>query len=261
MVPRDAILCESCGYDITTLEPSVRQNVNTPCPECGLRMIASLPEHRYGSPWQRRQSLSNLLNTASRVVTAPNRAWFEVRIDSRANRKLLNRSLLLVSFAWPAAYGLPGIINALLHRASPALALQRGFRWLLMAGALLLILHTLCAIESLGLRFFARRRGWRTDRHIALAVIAHASIGWWLGPFLFLALLLIIINIAAPDPASNAHLLTPVAALFFLHFLIPLLAFEILVYTGFRALRFANYPRPKPAPHNAPPTKATSSQA
>ncbi len=260
MPPPHPLLCELCGYDITSLEPLLPSKPNIPCPECGSRVIASLPEHRYGTPWQKRQSLSNLFKTAHRVVTWPQHIWRNVRIDSRANRKLLNRSLLLVSFAWPAAYFLPGVINALIHHASIPLALLRGSRWLIFSAAVLLILHTLCAIESLGLRLFARRRHWRTDRHIALAVIAHASFGWWLGPFLFLALLLVIVTIAAPNPASNTPLLTLIAALFFLHLLLPLLAFEFLVYLGFRALRFANYPRakPAPAPQPSPPSPLPS---
>ncbi len=242
------ILCESCGYDISSLEPLLPTNPNIPCPECGSRVIASLPEHRYGTPWQKRQSLSNLFKTAHRMITWRHHIWRNVRIDSRVNRKLLNYSLLLTSVAWPAAFFLPGIINALLHRASLPLAVNRGIRWLIFSAATLLILHTLCYIESLGLRLFARRRHWRTDRDIALAVIAHASVGWWLGPILFLALLFVIILFAGPTPASNTPLLAPVAALFVFHLFLPLLAFELLVYSGFRALRFANFPRAAPAP-------------
>lgn len=248
------ILCESCGYDITSLEHAIDQNLNAPCPECGFRMIASRPEHRYGSPWQQRQSLTNFFKTASRVVTSPYNAWWNVRIDSRANQRLLSRSLLLASFAWPGAFLLPGVIHALFLRSNIPLALYRGVLWLFLAGAALLILHTLCYIESLGLRFFARRRHWRTDRHIALAVIAHASFGWWLGPILALVLMLIATSIGPLVRSSGAPVIPlPLAALLILiHIFLPLLAFEFLVYLGFRALRFANYPRAARAPQPPP---------
>lgn len=246
------ILCESCGYDATSLETLLPTNPNTPCPECGLRVQDSLPERRIGSPWQVRRSISSLYDTALRFATMPRCAWSEVSIDSRANRSLLNRSLLLISIAWPGAYCLPGGINALLIHTDIRLLFDACVLWLLGAAVALLILHTLCYIESLGLRLFARCRNWRTDRHIALAIIAHASAGWWLGPILTLAFLLVVVSSAAMAGGSTDHLLVPVAVLFFLQFLLPLLVFEILVYLGFRALRFANFSRAAPAPQPPP---------
>jgi hypothetical protein len=102
--------------------------------------------------------------------------------------------------------------------------------------------------ETLGVRFFGRRRGWRVTWPIALSVCAHASVGWAIGGVLYAWVPLTrgvmwwALDRVPEPPASGIALsyavMAPVAGLF-----IGMLVFETLVYVGVRENRFANAAR------------------
>lgn len=111
--------------------------------------------------------------------------------------------------------------------------------------ALVLGLLALTWIETVGVRFFGRRRGWRVTWPIALAVCAHASIGWTIGAGLHALVPLArgpLWTLLDELPAGLAIdvaiwfvRLAPIAAFF-----VGMLVFEVLVYVGVRECRFAN---------------------
>ncbi|TVQ62460.1 MAG: hypothetical protein EA379_05155 [Phycisphaerales bacterium] len=113
----------------------------------------------------------------------------------------------------------------------------------------------LSMIEALGIRFIGRRRGWRTTDEVALVVVAHASVGWLAAPatiLLGLGCLGLMTAISFIFPMfippmfigwyADLGIVYLVFAMLLVlgHPLIGLLAFETLVFIGWRRMRFAN---------------------
>ncbi len=237
------ILCENCGYDIGSLEPRLGAEPGLKCPECAKPIAESLPERRTGSPWQIRASVLSWLMTGAAVLRHPIRVWRTVR-PVRGRLALLSYlNLLVAAFAF-----------GVLVRAEPHGARTDGLAWYIgvpvTSGPILLALIVLSHIEWGGIQFFGRRHGWRTSGAVALAVVAHASVGWCIGmPIGALTWLLasavgwrgwgsvLVIPYVGPSYRTYWDLSLSVAAV------AALLAFEALTYLGFRAMRFANHPR------------------
>lgn len=107
-------------------------------------------------------------------------------------------------------------------------------------GVILVLMH----IESLGIRFFAARRGWRTTRAVAATVVGHASVGWVVGGLLAgvgSALFIILWDPKGGDDwrqrlAATGMFCTMASPV------VGLLLFETLVWLGWRRLKWANHP-------------------
>lgn len=123
------------------------------------------------------------------------------------------------------------------------------------------VLGLLTWIESLGLRFIGRRRGWRITPDVAGVICDHASAGWVVGGLLMMLVLLldpggrlaaagwaqeIARGIIHKPLSEQADLLRAFA--FGGACVTGILIFESLVYVGMHRCRFANPPPAARAP-------------
>lgn len=238
MTGRDVLLCESCGYDLTGSPPS------SSCPECGRPVADSLPERRTGTPWQLRRGPSPWIRTLVLILTKPRAVWESVSISGSGGWSLLLVNAVVAGLVPAVALLFPAPIQP---RAHLGYAVMFAF-WF----AMMIVLLTL--IEAYGIRFFGRRRRWRTTREVASVVCAHASYGWlvsgvlvaaaWHGsPYMSPAFLASVVRLftggASRIDPGHVHVLFMFASVTG-GFLIGLVVFEMLVYTGFVRLRYAN---------------------
>jgi sterol desaturase/sphingolipid hydroxylase (fatty acid hydroxylase superfamily) len=110
------------------------------------------------------------------------------------------------------------------------------------------LLFLLTFVEAMGIRFFARRRGWRITRNVAWQICAHASIGWVLAAVLTLLSLVVWLNLSNFGLSGWMERSGPtgdyvMAAVPAVGFFAGMFVFELLVYVGMRRCRFANAPR------------------
>lgn len=246
-------LCEQCGYPIL-LDPEHAGEDR--CPECGTPREASLPARRVGSPWQRGAGWRAWWETGLRAVARPGALFDRVAIHPRRGRGLYILNLLLASGLLVA----PWVGNLV---SDPA-RMARGSGTLVVAGmhALMFVLELafvmgvlalLTWIEWLGIRFFARQRGWRLTRAGAWQVCYHASYGWVLAgllPMLGMALdftLVVLFDFSPRGVLDLSPVLPTViswhtiyqATLVLGGLVLGLFCFELLVYRGVRRVRFA----------------------
>jgi hypothetical protein len=124
---------------------------------------------------------------------------------------------------------LPNIGSRISHRNgwSPAAGM-------FFSTACFFLLLVLTAIEGVGLTIITKRRGWRVPRGGRLALLAHASYGWVLLAALGIGGILVLRGGAGQGALVLALLVIPA--------LVPLLAFETLVYIGMQRMKYANPP-------------------
>ncbi len=251
-----ALLCESCGYPLAGLD--VTEDSSAACPECGTPARESLPARRTGSPWQRAASAGAWWETHKGTLRRPGERFRTMRVEPRSGSRLLATTLpiagLLLIAPWTGTLIGDPIRSA---RGSGPWAVAGAYMLVvpLQACVVALGLLALTWVEYKGIRFFARRRGWRLLPDAAWQICAHASAGWIVGalvPLLAMAVLW-----AAPGgrpslldrllsrgggigfssfTTGDAVLLTVVGAAY----VAGMFAFELLVYAGVRRCRFAN---------------------
>ena len=108
-----ALLCESCGYNLTGLDP---EGV---CPECA-RPLAANTRHRPGSPWQQAPSFEAWVMTTAAVLRRPASVWSEIELEFPRSWSLLICNLVIASIVTGAGimmgadYGGAGAAGALL---------------------------------------------------------------------------------------------------------------------------------------------------
>jgi hypothetical protein len=207
------LLCESCGYPLDGIDQSGS------CPECGMPIAESLPDRRPGSPWQQRPGVKPLLATQLGMLLHPRAAWSTIR--PVAHRAL---SLFGANLAIAVILGTLALI--------PAGAAKPRYIFIYAVGFFLLLL-SLTAVEYSGIRILGKRHGFRTTPGVALAVCAHASVGW------------IISGAAIALGAIAARCLTPSrlvggGVILIGGFLCGMIIFSVLCGIGYRALRYAN---------------------
>lgn len=238
------LLCESCGYTLDGL-PTLGA-----CPECGRGISLSLPASRLGSPWQSDRTVRSWVRTNYLMLRRPAAVFDLLRVDRTHLHSLLLVNLLLAGGLLAAPW-----VGTLI--GDPARG-ARGSAWLSRNGQFALslaagtigiggVLLALTAIESLGVRFFGKRRGWRITPDVAWQVCAHASVGWVVAAVLTILALVVWLNLSyfglggwmtrRGGWGDLGLAAVPVAG-----FLAGMLVFEILVYRGVRRCRYANPP-------------------
>lgn len=233
--PPTVLLCESCGYTLAGLP------FDGECPECGRPIEHSLPARRHGSPAQQRRSWSAWVETGTRVLNDPKESFRRASIERRRARGLLLTSTFVAAILSSTA--LVAVAATLFFHIRafdvPGAALTIA---LFTAGAWATILIA-SWIESLGIRFFGARRGWRITKTVSLVVVAHAAIGWVAGGIVVGvgALLALVSGLLGRESADSVVIAVAVGGLV-MGAVVGLLWFEMLVYTGVRACRFANPP-------------------
>lgn len=228
------LLCESCGYALTGLP------LEAACPECATPVTESLPSRRPGSAWQRGVR-RGWMTTSMAFVHRPRAEFRLISIERPRSQLLLLRSTFLAALLASSAW-LTVARAFVVDEARPLAYVEAALG---LAGVLVgtwCVLLAASWIESVGIQLFGRRRGWRVTRHVATAVCGHAAVGWVMGG-LFAALASCLAAIATM--MNGRPIVLPVViAMIGLSGggLIGLLWFEILVYMGIRACRFANPP-------------------
>ena len=253
------LLCERCGYPLSGLEGE------PVCPECGLAVTESMPERRVGTAWQRGASVRAYLRTAIETLVRRRATFHDLRLV--VNGRM--RWLLVIHFAlatiapvvsWVVFHARFGSGMVVWYQRSmpqmggmaadvDAFAVPRTWAAVAIgAGVVPLLLLVLTWIETRGVRFFGKRRGWRVTGPIAWSVCAHAGIGWVIGSLVYALSPLAVIWLrpvydlfpatTGVRVATEAATWAPIAA-----FVVGMLAFESLVYVGIRACRYANEPR------------------
>lgn len=212
------LLCESCGYPIDAGPPDAA------CPECGRPVALSNPSRRIGSPWQQRPALRSWLSTNLRTLRRPAAAWTTIRVETTRSAWLLATNLGVAS-----AFATCAIIPA----AGPT------YIPMFFVGTLLL-LAALASIEYNGIRFLGRWHRYRITPGVALAVIAHASVGLIVagaGVALFAQAFRHIDRLRAfPFRETWANAATHLG----IPFALGIIAFSALSGLGYQALRYAN---------------------
>jgi hypothetical protein len=233
LFPGPDTLCEACGYALRGLGPKGG------CPECGQPIAESSPDLRTGPPWRIRPTLGNGFQALSGLLLSPKKFFRSMRVDgSNATARLF---MTLIA-------GLTGLLWALLelgwYRPTPAGALIHGS---LAAGAIVLLSY----IEALGVAFFSRRRGWRVPWSLAERLVCYSSIGWVPAAALMGLVLAKLTDgslerwmsrlIGVWDPWQSLALLVLIGAG-------AMMGFEMLVWTGVRQTKHANYGPTGPDP-------------
>jgi hypothetical protein len=250
MAHRDdtTLLCETCGYALAGLD------ADSACPECGTPVAESLPDRRPGSAWQRRGRRA-WGRTMLDYLNRPREEFRGLTIERRRSLRLLVTSTLVAAIV----AALPWAVLALLMTSREPkdafvvflIALSvAGLGWCVLLGA--------SWIESVGIRFFGRRRGWRVTRDVAAAVCGHAAVGWVAGAVFVLIAAGVAGVVGFTDREGARAGVRVMITGWALGALIGLVWFEILVYRGVRQCRFANPPgaalarQPTPANPSAP---------
>ncbi len=218
--------CEQCGYPLVNL--TISQN----CPECGLPLRDSDPARRTGLAWQRKRTLGSWLATIKSVLTQPRPTYRAMRLNGV---NLPDRLFLLSMIT------LAGVVFGVGRGLSPRVDVLEA--WLLgMAAAKVALVMTY--IEVLGVAYFSRRRGWPLGLKRAERVAAYASVGWPGATLAFVTMFRVIdsgtvrtwlMARISPQWFNSAMQILVVLALG-----LALLAFEWLVWTGVRQVRYGN---------------------
>jgi hypothetical protein len=249
-----APLCEDCGYPVGDLPADGN------CPECGRPVARSLPEHRPGTPLQSQEGLRSWFRTAGRVLSKPRRTFRQVRIGPASARL---RAFMLINTTLAAAFLVIPWVGVLIGDPSRNANLRPGVSphvvrfavFVLATVGLASVLALLTWIEHIGIRFFARKRKWRLTKNAATQIVMHASVGWLAGAALNIIVMPAVPAIVAGfgrrwagQPTGRLSNLmfqsitigwSLVVIGIFVGFFIAMLWFEILVYFGVRACKFA----------------------
>ncbi len=225
------MLCESCGYDVSGTAP------DRMCPECGVAVAASEPERRDLTRlrmgfWRLVWAMlgSPRLSARSAAIGDAKIAWFGVV------SRLAAAMIVSVAAVVPMPF-YTDVTPVLLVVILP-----------FVAADVFLVISALTAIESVGIRFFGKQRGWRITREVAWTVCDLASVGWLTGACVCGAgLLLLHVGVMQEMrliDTPHMPVFGMIGAMTMLVGLsIGLLQFELLVYLGVRQCRFANPPR------------------
>ena len=246
------LLCERCGYVVEGLPREGN------CPECGRSIESSLPGARAGSPWQRGPGVASWIKTAAQTLRSPRRLVRNVQIEARTTKTLRRTNTViasgLVSVVPAAIYYMqllraeaPYIMRELTWDWADSMVGWLGWSAVTLAGFVVawLTLVILTKIESSGIRLYGRVHKTRITPTVALALTAHASIGWVVSGVLVSAGFgtgLGLYEIAMHrnvDVFRGVMMLAPIW-MPVLGGLVGLLTFEMIVYLGVRGCRFAN---------------------
>lgn len=246
------LLCEQCGYPLESLPP------DGACPECGKPIRDSLPAARTGSAWQRRPGPRAWLAAGWALLIRPAPLFSRINVGPGSTRWLTRINMCLsgaLAAIVPLARTLAGrhwfVPWAPRTSDIPGAAPAWYSLWIVLCiwAAVAALLSLLTWVETLGVRFFNNRRGWRVSRALAWSVCAHASYGWVVGSALLAlgwALLDVDIAVARAMNATPLRIrlgdwmaLPPA-----LGFFAGMMLFEYRVYQGVRLCRFANTERP-----------------
>jgi hypothetical protein len=261
-------LCEDCGYPVGDL-PAIGH-----CPECGRAVADSLPEHRKGSPLQLLGGFKPFLHTAGLVLSQPRRTFRQVRIGPASARL---RAFMLLNTTLAAAFLVTPWVGVLMGDPSRNANLRPGVSPLVVRFAVFVlatvgvagVLALLTWIEHVGIRFVASKRKWRLTKNAATQIVMHASVGWLAGastnsfliPLLFTLIGGLGRRLAGQPTGRLSNLVfqsitigwSLVAIGMFAGFFVAMLWYEILVYIGVRACKFAADLPPDPDnPSRAP---------
>jgi predicted RNA-binding Zn-ribbon protein involved in translation (DUF1610 family) len=237
------LLCERCGYIIDDLDHTL------PCPECGKPICESLPERRVGTPWQQKPSFKTMTRTWMYTLKHPFKTMDAFIFEEKDSTRLLHET---ISFSMVISLIFSSLMCFALSAHIGLSAVFLGFS-IVPAIILALILIVLSAIEAKGLQVIGRARGFRISPSIAWVIVGHGAVGW------LIVGLSVGVGTATRAVAFNIEQMTDNYALaddyrlfgniaMVIGILAGFLFFETFAYLGLRRCKFANRPRPNPAP-------------
>lgn len=260
------LLCERCGYSLEQIRGE------RACPECGKPVSESLPERRRGTAWQRRRAF---WQASHQSITRPRRTLDELDPSGFVNDNRLWRlhhglASLLGAIATTGAFAAGSLmmpLDAVLMAPAKSDAWDESqksesfifayedfvFGALIASLTFLVVrfaISMLSVIEMNGLRLIAKTRGWRVDKDLAHAIVAHGAVGWWvgmIGPAIFYPLAVLAHQNAwyfdgLPRPFWYQWAVYGLVGTVWA--LAGFMAFELFAYIGVRRCRYANRVRP-----------------
>ncbi len=220
--PFDGAQCEGCGYPLKGLQ------LSGDCPECGKPVLESHYRHRPGLTWQNQVGVRSFVKTALAVGLSPRRAFRSLKIGGPNVR---DRCFLFL-FAITAG----GIWTAVWAAGRMPLPLVWG---VVVTAAIIAMTY----VESLGVLYAGRHRGWRASWALSERVCCYSGVGWLPAALIGVKMAMLDqMNLLAqwwPQALggwSNWHrffVLVVVAC-------IGMLAFETLVWVGIDQTRWGN---------------------
>jgi len=230
--PDEHALCEACGYPIKGLAP------DKSCPECGTPVADSDPAQRTGLPWQVKPTAGQFARTTLMIARHPTATFRRMRLGRVTDKRHTTFTCMHA-----ALIGALGAAVLMLADAKPpgAAAEAAFYAFFLLPVAVVL----LALVESLGVTVVCRRRKWRVPWRTAFQVCCYASVGWWLTAIVGIKLVLVYHHSTAlHDWLDTLYPWRDVVEASALIFLVgvSLLPYEILVWTGVRAVRYGNEP-------------------
>lgn len=222
--PWPGAMCENCGYSLQGLKP------DGVCPECGLTVKASTPTGRPGLPWQNRMTPRNWLTTVLLLFFMPGQSFRKLRIggSNAADR------LFLCTIIFGSAAAVWGVFEYYW--------VYRPWLWsvIVITG-----IPAATYIETLGVTYFSKQKGWHVPFEVAERVACYASVGW-IPAIVFMSTtqLLYERGFLATwwNPKWGPYTTKIDLAAGIALFTASILWFEILVWIGVRKVRFANAP-------------------
>lgn len=242
------LLCEKCGYVIEGLDSSGN------CPECGKRIVESLPERRVGTPWQQSPGVGSLVRTWWMTLRHPVRTLDVIQMRPILLSQMLIKPLLLIALLFVTIGSMQILfIGEVFYLAFIVFPAYMG-----ISSILILILLGLTHIESLGLRTISRQREFRITKDVSHQIVASGSVGWaialtGIGLFWNSFLISSVMGKAtSPELQSAAHAVFITGMITSsLMVVFGFLFFETFAYLGLRRLKFANRVRPSDASEDA----------
>jgi len=216
--PSNDTLCEACGYALQGLSSA------GDCPECGRAIAESSPALRTGP--------DALLKTVADLALRPRLFFRNMRVDgsNASARGFLALATVFIGLGWC-------VMQVFWIGSSLGTGL---IHWTILSASIVLLSY----IEAVGVVFFSRKRDWRVPFKLAERLACYASIGWIPAAFV-MGWALAHFQDGSIDRWMRQLLgtwgLWQSVELLVLIGAVAMMWFEVLVWTGVRQTKFANY--------------------
>lgn len=246
------MLCERCGYVVEGLPREGN------CPECGRAVALSLPEMRVGSPWQQQPGFGAWCRTVGKTLWSPLKTVRVVQIEETRARALRRLNIIVAAGLMSVVPAMVAYMQMVRHEA-PFPLQELTWEWMASVLGWLCVVLVACFawfgiawvlvgltnVEASGIRLYSRVHKNRITPTVALALTAHATVGWVIAGVLIAAGFATGLVLYEVTMHRNVGVVRGLAMLSpvwmpVLGGFVGMMVFETIVYLGVRRCRFAN---------------------